>query len=171
MLLKSPVSSCCAIPTSFVLPNVTKSTAAPRPDKKGRVLGHPGELSRIGREDENQSEAGHSVVLLVIAGLTALDGRKAFRLHADASLHRRHLARRMWSGHHSPRLSISSLMATANSPAPPLRIRAARFFPGLHRNLFGQAELHRWSDRDLAIVDSGKEVELVSTDAGLVIFG
>ena len=38
----------------------------------------------------------------------------------------------------SPRLSISSLMATADSPAPPLRITAARF---------GQAELHRQSDR------------------------
>ena len=51
------------------------------------------------------------------------------------------------------------------------------FSRDLHRNLFGTGGLtadpggNRIIHRDLVIVDSGKEVELVTTDAGLVISG
>jgi hypothetical protein len=87
-------------------------------------------------------------VLLVIAGLTALNGSRALRLHADSQVSTNGISRRgcgaattglintpaipmrlRFRPCPSPRLSISPLMATANSPAPPLRITAALFFP------------------------------------------
>src|SRR2546430_899991 len=90
-----------------------------------------------------------TVVLLVIAGLTALNGSKAFRLHAESQVCTNAIllggterapqasstapaipmTLRFRPLYPSPRQSISYLMATANSQAPPPRITGARFSP------------------------------------------
>src|ERR1700694_91018 len=108
-----------------------------------------------------------TVVLLVIAGFTALNGSKAFRVHADSESSTNAILRvgygagttGLINSSSNPNdvtiptfvpfaeAAISSLMAAANSQFLHCGLRRHGFSRDLHRNLFGQAELHRQSDR------------------------
>ena len=100
-----------------------------------------------------------AVVLLAIAGLTALNGSKAFRLHADSQV----CTHGKFSG--------SSTADYGGTVFPVTFTGTYSVKPNCTGSLTADAGANGIIHRDLVIVDSGKEVEFVSTDAGLVISG
>jgi hypothetical protein len=143
-----------------------------------------------------------TLVLLVIAGLTALSGSKAFRLHADSQVCTSAILR---GGYGAGTTGLINSSSNANDITIPTFVpfaEAVHFvfdgrgkfsgsstadyggtsfpvtFTGTYSvkadctgSLTADAGANGIIHRDLVIVDSGKEVEFVSTDAGLVISG
>jgi len=143
-----------------------------------------------------------TVVLLVIAGLTALNGSQAFRLHADSQICTNAILR---GGYGAGSAGLINSSGNPNDVTIPTFVPFAEavhfafdgrgnfsgsstadyggtIFPvsftgtySVKPNCTGSLTADAGSNgiihRDLVIVDSGKEVEFVSTDAGLVISG
>ena len=143
-----------------------------------------------------------AVVLLVIAGLTALNGSKAFKLHADSQVCTNAILRGGYGAGTTGLINSSSNPNDVTIPTFVPFVEAVHFVfdgngkfsgsstadyggtifpvtftgtysvkPNCTGSLTADAGANGIIHRDLVIVDSGKEVEFVSTDAGLVISG
>ena len=143
-----------------------------------------------------------TVMLLVIAGLTALNGSKAFRLHADSEVCTNAI---LHGGYGAGTAGLINSSSNPNDVTIPTFVPFAeavhfvfdghgRFagsstadyggmifpvtFTGTYSvkpnctgSLTADAGDNGIIHRDLVIVEGGREVEFVSTDAGLVIAG
>ena len=143
-----------------------------------------------------------TVVLLVIAGLTALNGSKAFRLHAEPQVCTNAI---LLGGYGAGTTGLINSSSNPNDVTIPTFVpfaEAVHFVFDGHGKFSGSSTADYggtifpvtftgayWVKpdctgkltanagdngiihRDLVIVDSGKEVEFVSTDAGVVIAG
>jgi hypothetical protein len=142
------------------------------------------------------------LVLVMITGLTALTGSKAFKLHADSSVCTNAILRGGYGAGTTGLINSSSNSNDVTIPTFVPFVEAVHFVfdgngkfsgsstadyggtifpvtftgtylvrPNCTGKLTADAGDNGIIHRDLVIVDSGKEVEFVSTDPGLAIAG